>query len=237
MGFLPIAGLVAAIAGAAMNSYAQQSAQRRAQAAINDANLQLQNDQKDINKKILEGAQQYQSHVREAGQQQESKRITSDIMNDVSASQKLRDESQAVQGNVSNDYEQALQTSKAKTADETQAYANLVGNIRGANALRMNEGFNLDRLGEQVGMMAKDAQGHYKIGQENAQNALNSRDGLANFGSLLQAVGSAALLYGGVSGAASGAATGAGTAAAEEASKLPLWNSSGKLTSIYGPWG
>ena len=90
--------------------------------------------------------------------------------------------------------------------------------VLGAGTNRMNEGFKLNRYAQDIGMLAKNAQGDYAVGVSEAQDALNSKNGLMNLGKIVSALGAAASMYGGVAsaglGAAGSAAAGAGTAGA-----------------------
>ena len=213
-----IGGLIATLVGTAMQSSAQASAQRRAQAKMNAAQYALGSAQDKINEKIMHATGEYESNKRETNQQAEANRIASDIKTDVAESQAIRDAQQETVGNVSSDYERAREASKQKTAEHANAFADLVGKIRSAGTNRMNEGFKLNRYAQDIGMLAKNAQGDYAVGVSEAQDALNSKNGLMNLGKIVSALGAAASMYGGVVsaglGAAGSAAAGAGTAEA-----------------------
>lgn len=213
-----IGGLIATLVGTAMQSYAQASAQRKAQAKMNAAQYALGSAQDKINEKIMQATGEYESNKRETNQQAEANRIASDIKSDVAESQAIRDAQQETVGNVSSDYERAREASKQKTAEHANAFADLVGKIRSAGTNRMNEGFKLNRYAQDIGMLAKNAQGDYAVGVSEAQDALNSKNGLMNLGKIVSALGAAASMYGGVAsaglGAAGSAAAGAGTAGA-----------------------
>ena len=205
-----IGGLIAALVGSAMQAYAQNSASKKAQARMRAAQYALGDAQDKINDKIMQAAGEYDSEKRVANQAAEQERIASDIKSDVAESQAIRDAQQVTAGNVSSDYEKARAASKEKTADYANAFADLVSKIRSAGTTRMNEGFKLNRYGQDIGMLAKNAQGDYAVGVAQAQDALNSKKGLENLGKIVSAIGTVASLYGGF---ASAGASAAGSAA------------------------
>lgn len=207
-----IGGLIAAVVGAAMQSYGQSEANRRAQAKMKAAQYALGSAQDKINQQIAEASAGYESNKRVANQQAEANRIASDIKADVSESQAIRDTQQETAGNVSDEYKKAREASKADTQQKFNAFADLIGQIRSAGTLRQNEGFRLTRYGQNIDQLAKNARGDYAVGQAEAQKALHSKDGLINLGKIVQAIGAAASMYGGVAAAgASTAANAAGT--------------------------
>lgn len=205
MGWI-IGGLVAALVGSAMQSYAAASAQRKAQSRMNAAQYALGSAQDKINDKIMQAAGEYQSDKRVTNQQEEADRIATDIKTDVAESQAIRDAQQETAGNVSSDYERAREASQQKTADHANAFADLMGTIRSAGTNRMNEGFKLNRYAQDIGMLAKNAQGDYAVGVSEANDALRSKDGLMNLGKIVSAIGTVASMYGGLASAGAGAA-------------------------------
>ena len=74
-----IGGLIAAAVGTAMQTYAQQSANRKAQAKMNAAQYALGDAQDRINDKIMSAASEYESGKRETNQQAEAEHIAGDI--------------------------------------------------------------------------------------------------------------------------------------------------------------
>lgn len=205
-----IGGLIAALVGTAMTSYAQHSASRKAQAKMKAAQYALGSAQDKINQQIMEAASGYQSPKRIANQQAEANRISSDIKADVSESQAIRDQQQATAGRVSEDYKAARTASQENTKQKFNAFADLIGQIRSAGTMRQNEGFRLNRYGQRIDQLAKNARGDFAVGQAEAQKALHSKDGLANLGRIVQAIGAAVSMYGGVAAAGASAAAGAG---------------------------
>lgn len=207
-----IGGLIAALVGSAMQTYAQQSASRKAQARMQAAQYALGSAQDKINDKIMQAAGEYESGKREENQQAEADRIAADIKSDIAESQAIRDTQQETAGNVSSDYERARAASQETTTNRANAFADLVSKIRSAGTNRMNEGFKLNRYAQDIGMLAKNAQGDYAVGVSKAQDALNSKSGLMNLGKIVSAIGAVASMYGGLASAGAGAA---GSAASE----------------------
>lgn len=214
MGPLAIAGLVAAIVGSATQIYAQQAANRAAQAKINEGYAQQRKAQDKVNQKIAEATHNYASKNREEKQSAEAERIAQDIKADVSESQAIRDAQQTTAGNVSSDYEQARAESREATAQEMNAFADLIGKIRSAGTLRQQEGWATNRKLQDIQQIGRNAQGDWTVAQARAQDALHSRDGLANFGKLLGAAGTAMSLGAGLANAGTTGATQAGAGAA-----------------------
>lgn len=187
---LEIGAIIAAIVGTAMQVSANYTANKRAQAALQDAMWQLDEDGKKINEKIVEGAGEFEHDKRAVQQKDIAKQVSDDIKANVAESQTMRDESQAVQGNVSDDYTKARSASQALTADKANAFADLVGKIRSAAQLRQNEGFGLMKTGQEVDKLARNARGNWQVGQARVDDAAHSRDGLKAAGQLVSALGS-----------------------------------------------
>ncbi len=208
-----LAAVVAAIAGAGMQAYATNAATKKAQARMNTAQYELGQAQDKINDQIAQATAQYETGNRQKNQAEEADRISTEIKNDVSESQAIRDEQQTTAGNVSNDYQEARSNAQAKTTEEANAFADLIGQIRSAGNLRMNEGFNLNRYAQNVDQLAKNARGTYAIRQAQAQDDLNSKNALKNWGQAIQLAGTIASIYGAGAAGAAGAGTNAATAA------------------------
>lgn len=227
-----IGGIIAAIVGASMQMYASDQANRAAQKAMQEGNMQLLSSQDKINQKIAEAAAQYETGNREQNQAEEANRIASEIKTDVAESQAIRDSQQETAGNVSEDYKQARASSQAETSQAMNAFADLVGKIRSAGGLRLNESFKLNRYGEDISGLSRQAQGNYRVAQARAQDALHSKDGLANLGKIVSAVGTVMSMGG---GAAAGAGTSAATAASTGATTGAAAGSSAGLASSAIP--
>ena len=191
---LEIAALVALIAGTGMQQYANYSANKAAQKQLTEAMYQLDKDGKKITDVIDEAAQEFEHGKRYEQQQELANNVAEEIKGNVAESQALRDESQAVQGNVSNDYLTARQAAQEKTAATSNAFADLVGKIRSAAQLRQNEGIGLMKTGQQVDQLARNARGNWQVGQAKVDDALHSKDGLKSAGQIVSALGTAAAL-------------------------------------------
>ena len=209
---LGTAALIAMIAGTAMQQYANYSANKAAQKQLNAAMYQLNDDGKKITDVIDEAAQEFDNDKRQSQQQEIAKKVADEIKGNVAESQALRDESQAVQGNVSNDYLTARQSAQDKTAAASNAFADLVGKIRSAAQLRQNEGIGLMKAGQKVDQFARDARGNWQVGQARVNDAMHSKDGLMSAGQIVSALGAAASL---------GSLAGLGGAGSAGASTLP----------------
>lgn len=206
-----LAAMVAAIAGAGMQSYATNSANKKAQARMKAAQYELGTAQDKINDQIAQATAQYETGNRQQNQAEEADRIATEIKNDVAESQEIRDEQQTTAGNVSNDYTEARSNAQTKTEQEANAFADLIGQIRSAGNLRMNEGFKLNRYAQNIDQLAKNARGTYAVRQAQAQDDLNSKNALKNWGQAVQLAGTIMSIYGAGAGAAAGAGTNAAT--------------------------
>ena len=195
-----VGGIIATIVGAAMQQYATYSANKAAQKQLNDAMYQLDEDGKKINDVIGDASQEFDAGKRYTQQQEIAKNVADDIKADVAESQALRNESQAVQGNVSNDYLTAREAANEKTTAASNAFADLVGKIRSAAQLRQNEGINMMKTGQQVDQLARNARGNWQVGQVRVNDAMHSKDDLKAAGAIIQAIGSVASMSGGGGG-------------------------------------
>ena len=207
---LGTAALIAMIAGTAMQQYANYSANKAAQKQLNEAMYQLNDDGKKITDVIDEAAQEFDNSKRQNQQQEIAEKVADEIKGNVAESQALRDESQAVQGNVSNDYLTAREAAQQKTEATSNAFADLVGKIRSAAQLRQNEGIGLMKTGQKVDQLARDARGNWQVGQVRVNDAMHSKDALKSAGQIVSALG-AAMSLGSLAGAGSAAQAGTST--------------------------
>ena len=204
---LEIAAIIAMVAGTAMQQYSQYSANKSAQKQLNQAMYQLDKDGKKITDVIDESAQDFEHDKRAAQQQELAQKVSDEIKGNVAESQALRNESQAVQGNVSNDYLTAREAANDKTMAASNAFADLVGKIRSAAQLRQNEGIGLMKTGQKVDQFARDARGNWQVGQARVNDALHSKDGLMAAGQIVCALGAAMGMGAGFAGNAAQAGT------------------------------
>lgn len=195
-----IGGIIATIVGAAMQQYATYNANKAAQKRLNEAMYQLDDDGKKITDAIDEASQGFDASKRYAQQQEIAENVANDIKADVAESQALRNESQAVQGNVSNDYLTAREAANDKTMATSNAFADLVGKIRSAAQLRQNENIGMMKTGQKVDQLARNARGNWQVGQVRVNDALHSKDDLKAAGAIIQAIGSVATMAGGGGG-------------------------------------
>lgn len=207
---LGTAAIIAMIAGTAMQQYANYSANKAAQKQLNAAMYQLDKDGKKITDVIDESAQDFEHDKRAAQQQELAQKVSDEIKGNVAESQALRNESQAVQGNVSNDYLTAREAANDKTMAASNAFADLVGKIRSAAQLRQNEGIGLMKTGQKVDQFARDARGNWQVGQARVNDAMHSKDALKSAGQIVSALG-AAMSLGSLAGAGSAAQAGTST--------------------------
>lgn len=213
MGSAAIAGLILAIVGAATQMYAQDRANRAAQAQLNAGMQQQKSAQDKINQQIAQATENYALKNHTDRTESEANRISTDIKKDVAESQAIRDEQQATAGNVSSDYAEARSAAQADTAQEMNAFADLIGQIRSAGTARQKEGWKTNRHLQNIGFIGRNAQGDWSVAQAKANDALHSKDGLANFGKLMSAAGTVMSM--GSAAASMGAAGTAGTLGAE----------------------
>ena len=214
MGGAAIAGLILAIVGAATQMYAQDRANRAAQAQLNAGMQQQKSAQDKINQQIAQATENYALKNHTDRTESEATRISADIKKDVAESQAIRDEQQATAGNVSSDYAEARSAAQADTAQEMNAFADLIGRIRSAGTARQKEGWKTNRHLQNIGFIGRNAQGDWSVAQAKANDALHSKDGLANFGKLMSAAGTVMSMGGAAAGLGAGTA---GTLGAETA--------------------
>ena len=246
MGALALAGLIAAIVGAGVKMYATDVANRAAQKRLQEGAIQQRLAQDRINHKNAEATSQYQTNNLEQLQLDEANRISSEIKQNVAESQAIRETQQATAGNTSQDYQQAQEDSQNKVERDMNAFADLLGRIRSVGTMRQQEGWNTNRRLQDIQMIGRNARGDWSVAQTRANDALHSKDGLANFGTLLSAAGTAMSLGSAASamagsGAASGASAGssagaAGASGAVDAVSSAAPSVAGNLFNKAGLW-
>ncbi|OYY58626.1 MAG: hypothetical protein B7Y55_02140 [Polynucleobacter sp. 35-46-207] len=171
---LEIAALVAMFAGAAQQYQASQEAQSRQQQAITNS----LNAQEELQKKA-----------------EISNEITAGLIAPVSESQQIRSENSGVQGNVSGDYNSAKATADLNTLKTAESMARLLGKTTSSNRLRMNEGVDLMNAGQNI-----DQLNNFSRGQKAADSIAIQQAGQIDptkvfIGNILQAAGSAGMMY------------------------------------------
>ena len=212
-----VAAIVAALAAGAQQYYSNQ-AQKAANSVTELAYKEQAKSRDKINDEIANLTAEYENSNREKNFQQDAEQISNAIKEEVSESQALRDESQKTEGNVSNDYASARESSQAKTMNEMNAFADLLGRLRSQNTVRQKEGINAVRAGQRIGVEATNARGNFGVRSMEAEAKAHKNDGKI---AAAQIVGTLASLYsmGAGMGASAGtqAASSAGTAASSGA--------------------
>lgn len=209
---LEIAALVAMFAGAAQQYQASQEAQQRQQQAITnglDAQDKLNRKSEQV---ALDAAKPFDPNERLKQQSTIADNITTGLMAPVSESQQIRSENAGVQGDVSKDYSTAKATADLNTLKTAESMARLLGKTTSSNRLRMNEGIGLMDAGQNI-----DQLHNFSNGQKAADSIAIQQAGLLNptktfIGNILQAAGTAGMMYkptAGVGAVATG--TGAGS--------------------------
>lgn len=197
---LEIAALVAMFAGAAQQYQASQEAQQRQQQAIANSLDAQDSLQRKAEQTALNAAKPFDPNERLKQQSTISDNITSGLMAPVSESQQIRSENAGVQGNVSGDYSAAKATADLNTLKTAESMARLLGKTTSSNRLRMNEGVGLMNAGQQI-----DQLHNFSNGQKAADSIAIQQAGLIDptkvfIGNILQAAGSAGMMYGGGAG-------------------------------------
>lgn len=192
-----IAALVAMIGGAGLQYKASSDAAKRQQAEI-QRSLQAQRAlQQKAEGQALDRAADYETPKRAAEQAQLAEEITTNLMAPVSESQAIRAQQQTTQGNVSNDYDRAKTASDLKTMQDAQNLARLLGKTSSAGRLRLNEGIRLMDTGIDIGTLQNFSRGQQGADNIAIQAAGRVDPGKVLLGSLLQAAGTAGMMYGG----------------------------------------
>lgn len=198
---LEIAALVAMFAGAAQQYQASQEAQARQQQAISNSLDAQDKLQRRAEQTALDAAKPFDPNERIKQQSTIADNITTGLMAPVSESQQIRSENAGVQGNVSNDYNTAKAAADLNTLKTAESMARLLGKTTSSNRLRMNEGVNLMNAGQQIDQLHS-----FSNGQKAADSIAIQQAGLIDptkvfIGNILQAAGSAGMMYGGGAGA------------------------------------
>ena len=166
---ITIAGLVAMLAGSAIQYKAGSDAQERQRAQVArsiDAQraLQLQAENK-----ALDAAGKYAAPERAAEQSTIADQIAQDLIAPVSESQAIRANQQTTQGAVSGDYKNAKVVSDLNTVKAAEQLARMMGKTASSGRLRMNEGIRLMDTGQQIGTLQNFSSGR-------GRNRLKGRD-------------------------------------------------------------
>lgn len=193
---LAVAGLLATLAGTAIQYNSSRQAARRAQEASMAA-MQRQNEyQRQAAEAAAKRAQEYKAEDR--GKEQEE--IVSDLeqtyLKPTLSAQEINADAATTQGDVSDDYKAAKAKSDANVDSLAKTFANLIAKSQAASQLRVNEGYKNADAASRIGLLKNFAQGTGAVDQMKIQNAANSGASGQFLGGLLGAAGSAATMYG-----------------------------------------
>lgn len=234
-----IAALVAMLAGAAVQYQAQVDAQNAQQEAIRNS-LEAQDKlQREAETKAMKTAETFNPLDRIKQQAELESQITDNLITPVSGSQTARADKATAEGNISEDYTVAKAKADTNTLKSAEALARLLGKTSSANRLRLEEGIRLMDTGQQLGMLNNFSQGQKAADSIAIQQAGMVDPGMVLAGSLLQAAGSAGMMYGGGS-AANAAKTGTTTATGATGASSGLASNGMNLASdfkTYAPSG
>lgn len=202
-----IAALVAMVAGAGVQYKASTDAQKRQQNEIRTGLASQRELQLKAEKRALTTADTFETPKRAAEQEAIAETMTQELMAPVTESQAIRAAQQTTQGNVSGDYTTAKAASDVNAIKTAQSLAKLLGKSSSANRLRMNEGIRMLDAGQDIDRLSGFSRGQAGADSIAVQTAGQVDPGMVLAGSLLQAGGSAGLMYGG-SGVAGNAGSG-----------------------------
>ena len=234
-----IAALVAMLAGAAVQYQAQVDAQNAQQEAIRNSLNAQEELQREAEQKAMKTAETFNPLDRIKQQAELESQITDNLITPVSGSQTARAGKATAEGNISEDYTVAKAKADTNTLKSAEALARLLGKTSSANRLRLEEGIRLMDTGQQLGMLNNFSQGQKAADSIAIQQAGMVDPGMVLAGSLLQAAGSAGMMYGGGS-AANAAKTGTTTATGATGASSGLASNGMNLASdfkTYAPSG
>ena len=192
-----IAALVAMLAGAAVQYQAQVDAQNAQQEAIRNSLNAQEELQREAEQKAMKTAETFNPLDRIKQQAELESQITDNLITPVSGSQTARADKATAEGNISEDYTVAKAKADTNTLKSAEALARLLGKTSSANRLRLEEGIRLMDTGQQLGMLNNFSQGQKAADSIAIQQAGMVDPGMVLAGSLLQAAGSAGMMYGG----------------------------------------
>lgn len=195
MGPLAIAGLVAMIAGTAVQQQAAAQARRQQQRIISDNLTRQQGLQQQAEQAALARAQEFAPEVRSDKQQQLEQEATQQLIRPVEQAAPAMQEQSAVQGAVSQDYTAGRARSQAEQMRNANALASILGKVTGASRLRTNEALGMAETGQLIDRLKSFSQGSGNAAQIDASRVAPS-GGSMMLGGLLQAGGAAGMMSG-----------------------------------------
>lgn len=207
---LLIAGIAAMVTGAAAQQYGASLQNKKANAVAQQALLQQSRQREDIQKKVLDAASQYEVPKTEQVLQETADELSQRYAQPVSEAQGIRASQQGTTGDVSDDYSVAKAKSDAEGLQYVQNLANLMGKVNASSRMRMNQGFNLAKVSQDIAQANKFNAMDNNLALMNVQAKANGTNGWNTGGGILQGLGSVLATYGaGAALAAPAASSGA----------------------------
>ncbi|WP_334159561.1 hypothetical protein [Achromobacter insolitus] len=205
MGPLAIAGLIAMIAGTAVQQQQAAQARRRQERIISENISRQQGLQQQAEQAALARAQEFAPETRQEKQQQLEQDATQQMIQPVEQAAPAMQEQSAVQGAVSQDYTAGRARSQAEQLRNANALASILGKVTGAARLRTNEALGMAETGQLIDRLKSFSQGSGNAAQIDASRVAPN-GGAMMLGGLLQAGGTAGMMAGMTPAAASGSA-------------------------------
>lgn len=234
---LEIAALTAMIAGSYMQYQANTDAADRQQAEIRKSLERQAELQKQSEKKAVDTAAKFAPADRIKEQAALEDQISKELIAPVNESQAIRAEQSTTQGDVSGDYSTAKATATANSLKSAEALARLLGKTTSANRLRMNEGIRLMDTGQAIDQLNSFSRGQQTADNIGIQVAGRPDAEQVFMGSLLQAGGSAGMMYGGGASAANAGTAGTyGTNAGSAQTQMLAAQDAGLRTNGVSDW-
>ena len=185
---------------AAMGSYMQYNAQKKAANKVANENLramQARNQrEKDTVDAVKNRSRDYSAANQEAEQADIQQKLEQDYYQPAMEAQAINQAASTTQGDVSSDYTAAKEAANADVLQKNADFANILSRINAAKDWRMNEGFRIGDLATDVGLMGNFQRGDDAVSQMKMQAAANSGAGQALLGQLMQIGGTTAMSYG-----------------------------------------
>jgi hypothetical protein len=210
-----IAGVVMAIASAAIQSKNQSDAAKRADKATRESLGRQRQFQMEAEQAALSRAEQFNVEPRTERQAQIEADLTQQYEAPALSAQTINENTATTQGDVSNDYLIAKATSDANQQKMARDYAKLFAKIGSAENLRMLEGFDMADTANQIGQLQSFSRGQNTVDQYKIQEAGQPSAGMGLLSGVLGAAGNALMMNGfgglGSAGGAAGAAGSTGT--------------------------
>lgn len=193
-----IMGISAAamIAGTAAQNYGAAKQARQANAVLNAALLQSQQDTDKTAAQLMQAIEDYDTDNRQEQQQALEKQTFERMVEPVNESQISRASEQGRVGDVSADYEAAKADADAKSLTDLIADAHRKSAVMGAQRLRQSEGYKLADIGADINQRTRNTNANMNIANNQAQAIMNKTNGYQIGGQLASLIGQAGMMYG-----------------------------------------